>query len=74
MRNGKTPQDACELACRRVNAAAGRRGVHAAQVAYLALAPNGAVGAACTAGTNFRYAVGRGGKTEMVQAREVEGM
>lgn len=71
MRSGKTPQEACELACKRANAAAGRRGVHPAQVAFLALDPKGNVGAACTAKTNFRYAVGRGDKVEMLQAKEI---
>jgi isoaspartyl peptidase/L-asparaginase-like protein (Ntn-hydrolase superfamily) len=71
MRNGKSPQEACELACKRVNATAGRRGVHPAQVAFLALDPKGNVGAACTARTNFRYAVGRGDKVEMLQAKEI---
>jgi isoaspartyl peptidase/L-asparaginase-like protein (Ntn-hydrolase superfamily) len=71
MRAGKTPQEACELACKRANSAAGRRGVHPAQVAFLALDPKGNVGAACTVKTNFRYAVGRGEKVEMVTAREV---
>jgi isoaspartyl peptidase/L-asparaginase-like protein (Ntn-hydrolase superfamily) len=71
MRAGKSPQEACELACKRANAAAGRRGIHPQQVAFLALDPKGTVGAACTAKTNFRYAVGRGEKVEMVQAREI---
>jgi len=71
MRGGKSPQEACELACKRANAAAGRRGVHPAAVAFLALDPKGNVGAACTTGTNFKYAVGRGGKVEMLQAKEV---
>jgi isoaspartyl peptidase/L-asparaginase-like protein (Ntn-hydrolase superfamily) len=71
MRAGKSPQEACELACKRANAVAGRRGVHPAAVAFLALDPRGNVGAACTARTNFRYAVGRGNQVEMVQAREV---
>jgi N4-(beta-N-acetylglucosaminyl)-L-asparaginase len=71
MRAGKSPQEACELACNRVNAAAGRRGVHPAAVAFIALDPKGNVGAACTARTNFRYAVGRGDKAELVQAKEV---
>lgn len=71
MRSGKSPQEACELACKRANAAAVRRGVHPAQVAFLALDPKGTVGAACTARTNFAYAVGRGGKVEMVKAKEV---
>lgn len=71
MRAGKTPQQACELACQRVNATSGRRGVHPAQVAFLALDPKGNVGAACTAKTNFKYAVGRGDKVEMIQAKEI---
>ena len=71
MRAGKSPQEACELACKRANAAAGRRGVHPARVAFLALDPKGNVGAACTEKTDFKYAVGRGDKVEMVQAKEV---
>jgi isoaspartyl peptidase/L-asparaginase-like protein (Ntn-hydrolase superfamily) len=71
MRAGKTPQEACELACKRANAAAGRRGVHPARVAFLALDPKGNVGAACTEKTNFQYAVGRGEKVELLKAKEV---
>lgn len=71
MRGGKSPQEACELACKRSIAAAGRRGVHPAQVAFLALDPKGNIGAACTAKTNFKYAVGRGEKVEMMQAKEI---
>jgi isoaspartyl peptidase/L-asparaginase-like protein (Ntn-hydrolase superfamily) len=71
MRSGKGPQEACELAVKRVNALAVRRGVHPAQVAFLALDPKGHVGAACTAQTNFEYAVGRGGKVELLKAREI---
>ncbi|MBX9582424.1 MAG: N(4)-(beta-N-acetylglucosaminyl)-L-asparaginase [Gemmataceae bacterium] len=71
MRGGKSAQEACEAACKRVNAAAVRRGTHPAQVAFLALDPKGAVGAACTARTNFVYAVGKAGKVEMVTAKEV---
>jgi isoaspartyl peptidase/L-asparaginase-like protein (Ntn-hydrolase superfamily) len=71
MRSGKSAQEACELACKRANAAAVRRGVHPAQVAFLALDPKGTVGAACTTRTGFTYAVGRGGKVEMVRAKEV---
>jgi isoaspartyl peptidase/L-asparaginase-like protein (Ntn-hydrolase superfamily) len=71
MRAGKSPQEACEMACQRVNAAAARRGVHPARVAFLALDPKGNVGAACTAKTNFRYALGREGKIELLQAKEV---
>ena len=71
MRGGKSPQEACELACKRVNAVAVRRGVHPAAVAFLALDPKGNVGAACTSRTNFTYAVGRAGKVEMVKAKEI---
>ena len=71
MRAGKSPQEACELACKRANAAAGRRGVHPARVAFLALDPKGNVGAACTEKTNFKFAVGRGEKVEMRDAKEV---
>ncbi|HEX4608411.1 MAG TPA: isoaspartyl peptidase/L-asparaginase, partial [Urbifossiella sp.] len=59
MRAGKNPQEACELACRRVNATAARRGVHPAAVAFLALDPRGNTGAACTLRADFVYAVGR---------------
>jgi N4-(beta-N-acetylglucosaminyl)-L-asparaginase len=71
MRGGKSPQEACELACKRVNATAVRRGVHPAPVAFLALDPKGNVGAACTARTNFKYAVGRGDKSELLTAKDV---
>jgi isoaspartyl peptidase/L-asparaginase-like protein (Ntn-hydrolase superfamily) len=71
MRGGRSPQEACELACKRVNAAAVRRGVHPAAVAFLALSPKGNVGAACTARTGFKYAVGRGDKSELLTAKEV---
>jgi isoaspartyl peptidase/L-asparaginase-like protein (Ntn-hydrolase superfamily) len=72
LRAGKTPQEACELAVRRVNAAALRRGVHPAQAAFLALDPKGRYGAACTAQTNFQYAVARPGKkSELLKATEI---
>jgi isoaspartyl peptidase/L-asparaginase-like protein (Ntn-hydrolase superfamily) len=71
MRAGRTAQEACEQAVRRVNALAVRRGVHPSRVAFLALDPRGRVGAACTERTNFQYAVGRGGKVELVKAREI---
>ena len=71
MRAGKSAQEACELACKRANAAAGRRGVHPQRVGFLALDPKGGVGAACTEKTDFKYAVGRGGKVELLQAKEV---
>lgn len=73
MRGGKSPQEACELACKRVHAAAARRGVHTANVAFQAMSPKGEVGAACTPGTKFVYAVHRGGKVEMVTAKEIGG-
>lgn len=71
MRAGKGPQEACELAVKRVIAAAVRRGQHPAQVAFLALNPKGDTGACCTQGTNFKYAVGRGDKVELRQAKEL---
>jgi isoaspartyl peptidase/L-asparaginase-like protein (Ntn-hydrolase superfamily) len=71
MRGGKSPQEACELACQRVNATAVRRGMHPASVAFLALDPKGNIGAACTTRTNFKYAVGKSGKTELLTAKEV---
>ena len=71
MRAGKSPQEACEIACGRVNAAGVRRGVHPAHVAFLAVSPTGEVGAACTLDTNFHYAVGRAGKVEMARAKEI---
>lgn len=71
MRAGKSPQEACELACKRANAAAGRRGVHPGRVAFLALDPKGNVGAACTEKTGFKYAVGRGDKVELLTAKEI---
>jgi len=73
MRAGKAPQAACELAVQRVNAAAARRGVHPARVAFLALDPKGRIGAAATQGSKFHYAIGRGGKTELLQAKEIGG-
>jgi isoaspartyl peptidase/L-asparaginase-like protein (Ntn-hydrolase superfamily) len=72
MRGGRGPQEACEQVVRRVNAVAVRRGVHPAQVAFLALGPGGQVGAACTAQTNFEYAVARPGNVELLKAKELE--
>jgi isoaspartyl peptidase/L-asparaginase-like protein (Ntn-hydrolase superfamily) len=69
MRAGRTAQEACELAVRKVNSVAVRRGVHPAAVAFLALDTRGRVGAACTEGTKFDYAVARPGKVELVKAR-----
>jgi isoaspartyl peptidase/L-asparaginase-like protein (Ntn-hydrolase superfamily) len=72
MRAGRSAQEACEIVVRRVNAVAVRRGVHPARLAFLAIDPRGNVGAACTRGTEFPYAVGRKGKVELLQAREIE--
>ncbi len=71
MRAGKSPQEACELAVKRVNSTAVRRGVHPARVAFLAMDPKGQIGAACTVGTNFQYAVGKGAKSELLKAPEL---
>jgi isoaspartyl peptidase/L-asparaginase-like protein (Ntn-hydrolase superfamily) len=72
MRNGKHPQEACEMLVRRINALAVRRGVHPAQAAFIALDPKGRVGAACTAQTRFEYAIARPGSVELVKAKEIE--
>lgn len=72
MRTGKKPKDACELAIRRVNALAVRRGVHPAKVAFIALDTKGQIGAACTTGTAFQYAVAlEGKKPELLTAPEI---
>jgi N4-(beta-N-acetylglucosaminyl)-L-asparaginase len=71
MRGGKSPQEACETAVRKVNAVAVRRGVHPARVAFLALDPKGRIGAACTEQTNFQYAVARPGSLELLKAKEI---
>jgi isoaspartyl peptidase/L-asparaginase-like protein (Ntn-hydrolase superfamily) len=71
MRAGKSPQEACEFAVRKVNALAVRRGVHPANVAFLALDPKGRFGAACTARTNFEYAVAIPGTVELRKAKEL---
>jgi N4-(beta-N-acetylglucosaminyl)-L-asparaginase len=71
MRAGKTPQEACEAAVRRVNATAVRRGVHPAKLAFLALDVRGRIGAAATEMTNFEYAVGRTGGVELLKAKEI---
>jgi N4-(beta-N-acetylglucosaminyl)-L-asparaginase len=71
IRSGKSAQEACEAAVMRINETAVRRGVHPASVAFLALDPKGNPGAACTKMTDFKYAVGRGGKVELLQAKEL---
>jgi N4-(beta-N-acetylglucosaminyl)-L-asparaginase len=72
LRSGKSPQEACEQAVRRVNAVAIRRGMHPAQVAFIALDPKGRTGAACTARSIFQYAVARAGKVELLKAPVIE--
>jgi isoaspartyl peptidase/L-asparaginase-like protein (Ntn-hydrolase superfamily) len=71
MRAGRSPQEACELAVRKVNEVAVRRGVHPAQAAFIALDPRGRTGAACTSRSNFRYALNVGDKIELRKAREI---
>jgi isoaspartyl peptidase/L-asparaginase-like protein (Ntn-hydrolase superfamily) len=71
MRAGKSAQEACELAVKRVNATAVRRGVHPAKVAFLALDPKGKPGAACTEQYKFEYAIAQGDKVELVKAKEI---
>jgi isoaspartyl peptidase/L-asparaginase-like protein (Ntn-hydrolase superfamily) len=71
MRAGRSPQEACEAAVRKVNSVAVRRGVHPAEVAFIALDPKGCIGAACTEKTNFFYAVARPGKMELLKAPEL---
>jgi isoaspartyl peptidase/L-asparaginase-like protein (Ntn-hydrolase superfamily) len=70
MRAGRSPQEACELAVRKVNDVAVRRGVHPAHVAFIALDVKGRTGAAATSQTNFQYAVGRAEKVELHKAAE----
>lgn len=67
MRAGRSPQEACELAIRKINEVAVRRGVHPARVAFLALDPKGRTGAAATPQTNFQYSVGVGAKVVPLQ-------
>jgi isoaspartyl peptidase/L-asparaginase-like protein (Ntn-hydrolase superfamily) len=71
MRLGKSPQEACEGMVRRLNDLAVRRGVHPARAAFLALDVKGRVGAACTAQTQFQYAIARPGTIELVAAKEI---
>jgi isoaspartyl peptidase/L-asparaginase-like protein (Ntn-hydrolase superfamily) len=71
MRAGRSAQEACELAIRKVNQVAVRRGVHPDQVAFLALDAKGGIGAACTKRKGFEYAVARPGKVELLKAREI---
>jgi N4-(beta-N-acetylglucosaminyl)-L-asparaginase len=70
MRAGRSPQQACELAARRANDVAARRGVKPAQVAFIALNPAGQIGAACSKGTDFHYAIGRESRIDVIRAVE----
>jgi isoaspartyl peptidase/L-asparaginase-like protein (Ntn-hydrolase superfamily) len=70
MRAGKTPQQACEFAVKKIIDVALRRGKHVARVAFLALNPKGEFGAAATAQTNFDYAVASGGNVALRKAPE----
>jgi len=71
MRAGKKPQEACELAAKRIGAVAVRRGVHPPRCAFIALSPKGEIGAAATPETNFVYAVFKGGRADLVKAKEI---
>jgi isoaspartyl peptidase/L-asparaginase-like protein (Ntn-hydrolase superfamily) len=71
MRAGRSAQEACELAVRKINQVAVRRGVHPASAAFVALDAQGRVGAACTERSRFQYAVARPGKIELLKAREI---
>lgn len=70
MRAGKTPQRACEEACKRiVYTNRKRRGsVDVPPDAFIAVDKRGAVGAAAVHGRYFRYAVSRHGKTQLLDA------
>ncbi len=71
MRQGRSPQEACEAMIARINAVAKRRGVRPAEVGVLALNPRGEIGAACTEPTDFAYAVGRAGKVSLRKGANV---
>ncbi len=71
MRAGRSAQEACELAVRKLNSVAVRRGKHPANVAFLALDAKGNPGAACAVGTRFQYAVARPGKVELLRGKEI---
>lgn len=70
MRAGKSPQEACELAVKKVIDVALRRGKHVARLAFLALNVKGEIGAAATGQTNFEYAVATGGNLTLRKAPE----
>jgi len=65
MRQGHTPQEACEAMIARINSVAKRRGARPAEVGVLALNSDGEIGASCTQATDFVYAVGHAGKVSL---------
>jgi isoaspartyl peptidase/L-asparaginase-like protein (Ntn-hydrolase superfamily) len=71
MRAGRSPQEACEVAVRRTNEVAVRRGVHPARVAFVALDTKGRYGAAATSQTGFEYAILNNGMVELHKGREL---
>jgi isoaspartyl peptidase/L-asparaginase-like protein (Ntn-hydrolase superfamily) len=71
MRGGKSPQEACELAIKRVNANYVRRGVHPQGVAFLAMDRLGRFGAAGTVPAKFQFAVGIPEKVELLTAKAI---
>jgi N4-(beta-N-acetylglucosaminyl)-L-asparaginase len=72
LRAGRTPREACELAARRVVEAARRRNAAIAEAAFIAFDPAGRIGAACTPGTDFHYAIGRGGTVELFNCEAID--
>jgi isoaspartyl peptidase/L-asparaginase-like protein (Ntn-hydrolase superfamily) len=71
MRAGRSAQEACEMAIRLVNQLAARRRLPPAQVAFIAIDTRGSPGAACTAVTNFRYAIARPGQVQVLKPTSV---
>src|SRR5260370_215743 len=53
------------------NGGGGRRGVKPGQVAFIALNPAGQIGAACSKGTDFHYAIGRESRIDVIRGVEV---
>jgi N4-(beta-N-acetylglucosaminyl)-L-asparaginase len=72
MRSGQSPQEACEKTARRVVEACRRRDAAIAEAAFIALDPAGRIGAACTPGTDFHYALGRGTAVEVLQGKAID--
>jgi isoaspartyl peptidase/L-asparaginase-like protein (Ntn-hydrolase superfamily) len=71
LRQGRTPQEACEAMISRVNAVAKRRGVRPPEIGVLALSPNGTIGAACTHETDFVYSIGHAGKVSLRKGAKI---